>query len=187
MKSLQIQAFQGSETVSSNKKLQSNAVFLSKVKEFEGPLSKSHYAIKFPIHGNENYILNGKKFFINPSQYLMTNAGQEMEGYVKSETPVIGICVLFSKKHISNVLAAMTRTYEKELVNPFDTHDEAHFISKTKHLYQDKLSTIINGIKNAVATGTSEDQYEEESFSLTLSELLINEQFQVYSKRNENS
>lgn len=181
MKSLQIQAFRGSETVASNKELQSNAVFMSKVKEFEGPLSKSHYAIKFPLNGNENYILNGKKFTIGPSHYLMTNAGQEMDGDVQSETPVIGICVLFSKDHITHVLAAMTRTFEEELENPFDPHHSPHFISKTNHLSQDRLSTMIHSIKNEVAAGTIDDQYEEESFFLTLSELLINEQLRVYS------
>ncbi len=180
MKQLVIKEFKGSKTVKSNKGLSSNVFFSSKTKDFAGKLSHSHYALKFPIRGTENYIINNHKYKIDNNNYFVANAGEEIEAYVKSDKEVIGICIGFTKNYLSNLAVSIDQKLEAGIDNPFVTGNSINFISKKNRIDNDALSRTLNKIKLDLSKNKVV-QYEDEHFYISLGEILINKEIKTYS------
>ncbi len=180
MKPLIINEFKGSKTVKSNKSLNSNVAFYSKLKDFQGKLSHSHYAIKLPVSGIEHYIVNNRKYQIDHNSYLVSNAGQEIEAYVKSENIVLGICIGISKDYISDLAGSLGQKLEQGIDNPFDANDPINFILKKNKLNGDEVSLALQKIKVNLLENKL-DQYENEQFYIALGELLISKELKIRS------
>ena len=182
MKPLVINPFEGQKTVKSNKTLIHNAAFYSKVRHFEGKLSSSHYVIKFPVSGTENYVINGKKYDVKNNSYIITNPGQEVEAFVKSNKDVIGVCVGFTKHYISKLSGALQQNTLSLLDDPNNTSNTINFLTKKYRLNDDKLSFFLGSIKNKLLDETISDSFEEENFYLSLGEAIIENQLSIHSK-----
>lgn len=180
MKSLIIKEFKGANTVKLNKGLNTNAIFFSRIQDFYGKLSHSHYALKFPVSGIEHYIVNKREYEITPKNYFVSNAGQEVEAYVQSKKEVVGICVGFTKDYISQLAKSINQELEQGLDSPFVTDNSINFIIRKNRLSDDKLSLALNRIKVDLLKNRI-DNYENEQFYIFLGELLISKAFKTYS------
>ena len=181
MKPLIINEFKGPETVKTNNTLSVNTVLFSKVKAFEGTLSKPHFSLKLPISGVENYVVNNKKYQVDNTSYLITNADKEIEAFVKSDNAVSGLCILFSKTYISNLVGSISQKIDKGIDNPFNAKTPVNFITNKNRIKSDNLGRVLNKVKQDLLENKIRDHYEEEQFYLSLGELLINNQFKIYS------
>ncbi|RNC87734.1 MAG: AraC family transcriptional regulator [Winogradskyella sp.] len=181
MKPLEINEFKGYKTVNYNEKLKVNRAFFSSVKDFNGKLSESHFSLKFPITGVENYSVDNKRYKLDKLSYIVTNASQHITADVKSKNPVLGICIGFSEEFMFNLAGSYNQKLEEGLENPFNNKTPISFITKKSRICNDKLSSIVSAIKNDVLCNNIKDNYEEEQFYITLGELLIEQQQKIYS------
>lgn len=181
MNSLHINQFKGSEAVELNKTLTSNRIFYSKVNDFEGTLVPSHFSLKIPISGIEDYVVGGRKYQVDENSYLLTNIDQDIEAQVKSDKDVIGLCVGFSKAFMLNLEGSMHQNIGEGLDRPFDTNGAVNFITKKNRLNEDALSLALRKFKLDFIENRIHDSYEEEQFYLFLGELLIGHQLKIYS------
>jgi len=181
MKPLIINDFKGTKTVKSNKGLNTNATFLSRLRDFQGKLSHSHYAIKFPVSGVEAYIVDNKAYHIDPKSYFVVNAGLEIEADIKSKNDVVGICVGFTKTYISDLAGSIQQQLEDGIDNPFATKNPINFILKKRRLNDDTLSQVLKKFK-LDALENNLDNYETEQFYISLAELLILQEMKINSQ-----
>jgi len=112
---------------------------------------------------------------------LITNVSQEIEAYVKSEREVVGLCIGFNEDYISSLAGSLTQKLEKGIDNPFDKTKKISFITKRNTLQNDSLSYFLSKIKKDVIENRIADYYEKEQFYITLGELLISNQLEIYS------
>lgn len=183
MKPLSIEQFKGRDTVKKNRGLAENAAFYSKVKSFEGKLSSSHYVVKFPIRGVENYFTLGRKIQVDNHSYVITNPGAELDAYVKSEQDVIGVCVGFTKDFLTGLATVVGQRLDLSLDNPFiNTYSELDFFTKKNRIQEDSFGRTLNSIKQHVIHGSIADVYEEEQFYVTFGEQLVKNELDIHSK-----
>lgn len=180
MKPLVIQEFKGLGTVKANKGLDSNAIFMSNFRNFHGQVSESHYAIKLPITGAEEYVVNRRSYRIDSNNYLLTNADQSVEAHVQSDQKVRGLCIGFSKSYLIELAGSLLQEVEEGLDNPFLKHGSISFLVKKNRLYNDSFGQALKRLKADVMENRA-GNYEMEQFFMTLGELLINKELKIYS------
>ncbi len=185
MTPLIVNDFVGSKTVAENSTLKTNAVFFSRLNNFEGKLTNSHVALKVPLVGIENYYVNKAKYQLGNDSYMVTNVGHDIEGVVKGKDLILGLCILFQEDFIANLLGSMEQTLAQGVDSPFDTEKPITFITQKQRLNNDPLSIILHKIKDDLLSNKLEEKYTIEQFYLTLGECLIQNQFSIYSNINK--
>lgn len=180
MRSISIQKFTGESTVKSNKSLKTNAIFISKVNDFDSQLSSSHYAVKFPLKGIENYKIQNKEYSINNKNYLLANPGEEIYGFVKSNTPVIGVCIGFTNEFILKLSASIEQKLEGILDDPFYKKTSIEFISKKNRILSDQFSLTLQKVKHDILKNQL-DKYNTDQFYISIAEALLKKEAQVFS------
>lgn len=148
----------------------SNLVNYSKLFEFYNKKPYRSFCIKYVIDGNEYYTVNGKKYNIGSSQYLIANAYSEGDVLVDSKKQVTGICIdiepTIISEAVSSYIAPGAYIADLGLDTFFNTANFYENLFEAKHTQLGKL--IANNekhIEENVLTG--KDFSREFYFQLT--------------------
>ena len=132
----------------------------------------------------KGYVINNRLYEVDQYSYIITNSGENIKARLDSKTSVEGICIGFSKYYMTGLMASVKQSLSQGMDNPFEARSGNRFITIQKRLSNDTLSNSIKVIKNHVMNNNL-DYYNEEEFYLSLAELLINLQLDIYSQVNK--
>lgn len=180
MEPLFLKHFKPNSTYKDNLDLKENAIYFSSLQDFEGKLQDAKYSLKFPILGKERYVVNNSDYEINQNNFIVCNAGEEVEASVKSKKAVLGICMSFTTDYISGLCASIEQNLENGIDHPFNENSSFTFLTKKNHLNGDSLSIALNRLKQAVLDNTV-DTYDTEQFYISIAEKLILRESEIRS------
>ncbi len=180
MESLIIQEFTGSKTSKSTRSINGNAVYKSRLRDFNKKLNQTNYSLKLPLSGEEFYQTNDSAYKLDSDHYLITNPNDTVEAYVKSENDVFGLCIYLSTDYINDVTSSMSAGLEKTLDAPFKNSDNVSFLISENRIGNDPLSELLKLFKEDILSGKTE-KYDADEFYTSIAELLIQKELKVRS------
>lgn len=83
---------------------QGNSFRISSVLQVEQEATFQNFSAKYVVSGNENYLLNNRKFEVKEGEYLIGNKNTFSKVSIDNTTPVNGICIDISKKIITEII-----------------------------------------------------------------------------------
>ena len=155
----------------SSEKIHSNAYFFKSQGQYSGK-HKSRYSIRLLSKGYQQYIVDNKKFSLQPNNFLFVRDGSTFENNTEKFDRTEGLVIAFNQYFINHYLFSKIRTQENQLENPFShenvqlNFDENTYLKTpiVTQLSQHILIGIINGIRSPF--------YYQYYFMLILDEIL---------------
>lgn len=180
MKPLIVKSFQSSNPTKIKTGLPTNTVFKSRLVDFSGRLSDSHYTIKLPITNQERYFVDRREYHIDHNSYFISNADEEIEAVVKNKNGVLGICIGFTKEFILELAASMQVKLENGIDDPCVSKQSFNFILNEHRIENNTLGITLAKIKEELLNSRLSN-YESDQFYISLGELLINSEKKIRS------
>ena len=158
-------------------------VIFSSLSEFYHPIRSQGFAVKYVVEGVEDYFLNGTRYAVGASQYLLTNC--QLEGHVEIESRknVKGICINLKPEMLAEVAASLQRAdtayTDLEIGNYLQS---AHFVESRYHAARTHLGQLLLNFTASVRHGNWNNNDLNTEFFYSLSEKIIADQTPVFKQ-----
>ena len=132
-----------------------------------GPLS-----IKTFPRGEAHYHVEGGRFRVDETGYLLLNAGQEYTVIVDSEQPVESFCLFFADGFAEDVAATLQHAVEDLLDDPAGNRRTALQFYDRSYRHNAELATILAQLRNHHQKLGADSGWQEELFHQVMQRLL---------------
>jgi AraC-like DNA-binding protein len=133
----------------------------------EGPLG-----IKSCFRGREIYEVEGRRFAVERSSYLILNNGQRYASALQGDAPAESFCIWFRPTFAEQVLGGLCTPADRLLEDPRLTAKQPVFFFERLYAHDELVSPLLFCIYQAVNQGTASPPWLEEQFHLLLARLL---------------
>lgn len=161
----------------------SNLVNCSRLFEFYSNKPYRSFSIKYVCEGNEIYAVNGRKYNLGSSQFLIANSFSEGYVLVDSKQQVNGICIDIDPKIISAAVSSFLRP------DAFIIDEDLDAFFNTSQFYESVFSadntSLGNFIKQnsaLIESSTIEGKKFTNEFYYALSEKIIADYIPIYKQ-----
>ncbi len=161
----------------------SNLVNCSRLFEFYSNKPYRSFSIKYVCSGNEIYAVNGRKYNLSSSQFLIANSFSEGYVLIDSKEQVNGICIDIEPKIISAAVSSYLRPDAFKVDEGLDTFfNTAQFYESVFNADKTSLGCFIKQNSNLIERSAIEGKNFTNEFYYSLSEKLIEDYIPVYKQ-----
>lgn len=137
------------------------------------PITPRGHSIKYVISGVERYTINGRPFAVRPGEYLVANPCGLGQVYIKSDSPVAGLCVDLPSAHIEGMMAALVQPNEFERDSMMDYFNNEEFVENTFNAQGTQVGALMRSIASEVGQDPFRARTMTESIYLRLAEAYV--------------
>ena len=133
---------------------------------------KSALAVKCAFSGTVYYEIDGLKYSIDRSRYLIINEGQRYHTFFDSPGEVQGFCVLFGRKFSREVLRTMAEPTDLLLEEPGGTDTQPLSFIEKLYAHDNLVTPMLLRLKESMRKKITYNWFEESLYML-LEKLLV--------------